>query len=166
MVLDWSQAGRLSAPLRRALIALCLCCVTGNEPPADDAQQLLENNRKSICILLPKGAGDPLRTAFEIVQELALQGHPVPLNLLLLRKSFLTLDGITRQLDPDFNAWLETVAYTLEVFTSESMVRTWSIPFPWLDRPDFYRSGLPTRLLAVHLGEKVFRKICANAKSS
>jgi hypothetical protein len=52
-----------------------------------------------------------LHPAFEIVQQLALQGHPVPLNLLLPRKSFLTLDGITRQLDPDFNAWLETLAY-------------------------------------------------------
>jgi hypothetical protein len=41
-----------------------------------------------------------LHAAFEIVQQLAVQSHPVPLNLLLLRKSFPTLDGITRQLDP------------------------------------------------------------------
>ena len=67
----------------------------------------------------------------------------MPLNLLLLRKSFLTLDGITRQLDPDFNAWMETLAYGSGVFASDAVVRTWSIPFPWLDRPDFYRSGLP-----------------------
>jgi ubiquinone biosynthesis protein len=158
VVLDWSQAGRLSAPLRRALIALSLCCLTANEPSADLAKQLLETNRKSIRILLPKGAGDPLHTAFELVQELALQGHPVPLDLLLLRKSFLTLDGITRQLDPNFNAWLETVAYTSEVFASESVVRTWSIPLPWLDHPDFYRSGLPTRTLADHFGRLIFRK--------
>jgi predicted unusual protein kinase regulating ubiquinone biosynthesis (AarF/ABC1/UbiB family) len=31
VLLDWSQAGRLSAPLRHALIALCLYCVTGDE---------------------------------------------------------------------------------------------------------------------------------------
>lgn len=91
-----------------------------------------------------------MHAAFEIVQQLALQGHPVPLNLLLLRKSFLTLDGITRQLDPDFNAWRETLAYASGVFASEAVVRTWSIQFPWLDRPDFYRSGLPTRTLAAH----------------
>lgn len=42
----------------------------------------------------------------------ALQGHPVSLSLLLLRKSLLTLDGITRQLDPDFIAWLEAAART------------------------------------------------------
>jgi len=99
-----------------------------------------------------------LRTAFEIVQELALQGHPVPLSLLLLRKSFLTLDGITRELDPEFNAWLETVAYVSEVLASESIVRAWSIPFPWLDHPDYYRSGLPTRTLATHFGRTIVQK--------
>jgi hypothetical protein len=104
-----------------------------------------------------------LHAAFEIVQQLALQGHPVPLNLLLLRKSFLTLDGITRQLDPDFNAWLETLAYASGVFASEAVVRTWSIPFPWLDRPDFYRSGLPTRTLPAHFAGTT-PKICANAQ--
>ena len=130
VLLDWSQASRLSAPLRHALIALRLYCVTGDEPSPDVLRRLLESNRNSIRIPLPQGAGDPLHAAFEIVQQLALQGHPVPLSLLLLRKSFLTLDGITRQLDPDFNAWLETLAYASGVFASEAVVRTWSIPFP------------------------------------
>jgi hypothetical protein len=79
----------------------------------------------------------------------------VPLNLLLPRKSFLTLDGIMRQLDPDFNPWLETLAYGSGVFPSEAVVRTWSIPFPWLDRPDFYRSGLPTRTLAAQFARSI-----------
>jgi len=164
VLLDWSQAGRLSVPLRDALIALCLSCVTGDEPSPDVLTRLLESNRKSIRIPLPQGTGDPLHAAFEIVQQLALQGHPVPLNLLLLRKSFLTLDGITRQLDPDFNAWLETLAYTSEVFASEAVVRTWSIQFPWLDRPAFYRSGLPTRTLAAHFVGMIRNKFYANAK--
>jgi ubiquinone biosynthesis protein len=162
--LDWSQAGRLSAPLRHALIALCLYCVTGNEPSPEVLMRLLESDRKSIRIALPQGTGDPLHAAFETVQQLALQGYPVPLNLLLLRKSFLTLDGITRQLDPDFNVWLETLAYASGVFASEAVVRTWSILFPWLDRPDFYRSGLPTRTLAAHFAGTI-RNLCfANAK--
>jgi ubiquinone biosynthesis protein len=165
VLLDWSQAGRLSAPLRHALIALCLYCVTGDDPSTDVLTRLLETNRKSIRMALPQDAGDPLHAAFEIVQQLALQGHPVPLNLLLLRKSFLTLDGITHQLDPDFNAWLETLAYASGVFASEAFVRTWSIQFPWLDRPDFYRSGLPTRTLAAHFAgtiQKNFLQIQKN----
>ena len=81
-------------PLRHALIALCLYCVIGDEPSPDVLTRLLERNRKSIRIPLPQGTGDPLHAAFEIVQQLALQGYPVPLNLLLLRKSFLTLEGI------------------------------------------------------------------------
>jgi len=31
----------------------------------------------------------------------------------------------------------KTLAYASEVFASEAVVRTWSIQFPWLDRPDF-----------------------------
>jgi ubiquinone biosynthesis protein len=148
VLLDWSQAGRLSAELSHALITLSLDCLTGNEPAPDLLARLLESDRKCIRMALPDGASDPLHAAFEIVQQLALQGHPVPLSLLLLRKSFLTLDGITRQLDPGFNAWLETLGYACEVFASEAGVRAWTIQFPWLDRPDFYRSGLLTRRLA------------------
>jgi hypothetical protein len=74
----------------------------------------------------------------------------------------LTLDRITRQLDPDFDAWLETLAYASEVFASKAVVRTWSIQFPWLDRPDFYRSWAPTRTLAAHDSEPV---LCKRKKS-
>jgi hypothetical protein len=49
-----------------------------------------------------------LHAAFEIVQQLALQGRPIPLNILILRKSFLTPEGIMRRLT--FNAWLKTLA--------------------------------------------------------
>jgi hypothetical protein len=47
--------------------------------------------------------------------------------------------------NPDFNAWLETLAHACGVSASEAVVGTWSIlyPYPWLGRPDFYRSGLP-----------------------
>jgi ubiquinone biosynthesis protein len=42
VLLDWSQAGRLSAPLRHALIALCLYGVTGDESSSDVLTRLLE----------------------------------------------------------------------------------------------------------------------------
>jgi hypothetical protein len=142
-------------PLRHALIALCLYCVTGDEPSPDVLARLLESNRKSIRIALPQDTGDPPRSR-SCSNWLCRQ---LPLNLLLLRKAFLTLDGITRQLDPDFNAWLETLAYASEVFASEAVVRTWSIQFPWLDRPDFYRSGLPTRTLAAHFAGMILKTV-------
>ena len=89
----------------------------------------------------------------------------MPLDLLLLRKSFLALDGITRELNPDFNAWLETLAYGAGVFASEAGVRLWSIQFPWIDRPEYYRSGLPTRKLAAHVGEMVRKFLCKCTKT-
>jgi ubiquinone biosynthesis protein len=157
VILDWSQAGRLSAPLRHALIELCLCCYTGKQPSRKVLLRLLESSQNFIQAPRTRDACDPLHGAFEIVQELAVDGHPVPLNLLLLRKSFLTLDGICRQLDPDFSAWRENVAYASEVFASEAAVRAWSIPLPWLDRPAFYRSGLSTRLLATELASAMVK---------
>jgi len=56
-------------------------------------------------------------------------------------------------------AWLETLAYASGVFPSEAAVRTRSIPFPWLARPDFYRSGLPTRTLAAHFAGTIRNKV-------
>jgi hypothetical protein len=40
----------------------------------------------------------------------------------------------------------------------QRFARTWSIPFPWLDRPDFYRSGRPTRTLAAHFAGTIWKK--------
>ena len=150
VLLDWSQAGRLSAPLRHALIALCLYCVTEDEPSPDVLSLLLESNRKSVRISLTQGTGDPLHAALEMVQQLALQGHPVPLNLLLLRKSFRTLDGITRQLDPDFNAWLEPSRMPPESSQAKPSCEPGACYSRGSTGPDFYRSRLPTRTLAAH----------------
>ena len=55
----------------------------------------------------------------------------------------------------------KTLAYASGVFASEAVVRTWSIQFPWLDRPDFYRSGLPTRTLAASFRGHDPQKFCA-----
>jgi len=52
------------------------------------------------------------------------------------------------------------------VFASESVVRTWSIPFPWLDHPDFYRSGLPTRTLATQVAGAMLQKLCICKKNA
>src|SRR5271165_3789613 len=38
--------------------------------------------------------------------------------------------------------------------------RNLSIQFPWLDWPDFYRSGLPTRTLAAHFAGTIRRNLC------
>ena len=49
VLLDWSRASRLSAPLRHALTARGLYCATGDEPSPDVLRRLPESNRKSIA---------------------------------------------------------------------------------------------------------------------
>lgn len=65
----------------------------------------------------------------------------------LLRKSFLTLDGIARRLDPDFNAWLKTLAVCLRR------------PARFLS----FRAGHANALGSFRAGSE--SKFCANAKT-
>ena len=127
------------------------------EPAPDILTRLLESNRKSIRIPLSQAPGDPLARRVRDRAATGSEGPSSRSTSLLLRKSFLTLDGITRQLDPDFNAWREILAYSSGVFASEAVARTWSIQFPWLDRPDFYRSGLPPRTFAAHFAGRILK---------
>jgi len=147
VLLDWSQADRLSLPLRHAIIELCLRSITGDDAPVPVLERILEKHGKIRGIPFPR-EGDPLHKVFAVVEQLAVEGHRVPLSLLLMRKAFLTLDGIARQLDPGFAAWRETLVYAGWVFASEAPARALSLPCPWWDRPEFYRTGLPTRMLA------------------
>lgn len=159
VLLDWSQAGRLAAPVRHALLELCLSCATGIDPEAHILERLL-GSRAFDPIPLPKEAGDPLQAALEIVQQLAVKGHQVPLGLLLLRKSLLTVEAVVHQLDPDLSPWRETLIYSAWVGASEAATRVWAFPFPWLDQPRFLRSGLPTRLLAGQAAKVLRKKLC------
>ncbi len=156
----WAGAGRTGSLHRYATrVSHFVSCVPGDERSPDVLTWPLESNRKSIRISRPQGTGDPLHPAFEMVQQLALQGHPVPLNLLLLRKSSRTLDGITRQLDPHFQCLAGTLTYAYGVFASEAAVRTWSIPFPWLDRPISIVPGCPRERSAAYLASTIVKKI-------
>ena len=94
----WTGARRaaLRTAAPRAHIALCLYCGTGDKPSPEVLTRLLESNRKSIRIALPQDTGDLPRSR----SCSNWPCRPLPLNLLLLRKSFLTLDGITRQPTP------------------------------------------------------------------
>jgi ubiquinone biosynthesis protein len=150
VLLDWSQADRLPATLRHAIVELCLHSVTGNDPPVPVLERILQRYGRINRVAFPK-EGNPLHKTFNVVEQLAVAGHPVPLSLLLLRKSFLTLDGIARHLDPLFSPWRETLIYAAWVLASEAPLRLWSIPFPWFDRRASYRSGLPTLMLASRL---------------
>lgn len=162
-LLDWSQACRLRASQRHAMIELSLQCFAGCDPTEELLARLFETERKPGRVSLAGPGGNPLRAAFDIVQQMALAGFPVPENLVLLRKAFFTVEGIALHLDPSFDTWRETRSYALGVLASEAAVRAWSLPFGCLDRPAFYRSGLTTRTIATQFTEGI-KKFCANAK--
>ena len=150
VLLDWSQAGFLPVALRHALIELCLRCSLNQAPPLELLRRIVKGHGEIAPVKLP-GVGDPLHKAFDIIEQLASAGSPVPLSLLLLRKSFLTLEGVLHQLDPEFSQWNEMLIYAGWVVSSEAPFRIWSLLMPWLDLPANYRTGLPTQTLAKQL---------------
>src|SRR5271166_5142270 len=88
----WTGArrGRLSAPLRHALNALCLYCVTGDEPSPDLLTRLLESNRKFIRIPLPQAIARRVRDR----EATGSAGPSSAAQLPHLAQIPLTLDGI------------------------------------------------------------------------
>ena len=146
ILLDWSQAGYLSKSLAQALVELCLACYDGRKPSPEMIGRVLESKLTPQRIPVPVG-DNPLEQALEIIQLLAIEGSKVPSDLLLLRKSMLTLEGISLQLDPDFNPWRETLAYFGWVLASELPFRLLSASFPCLDSPSALRSGISTSAL-------------------
>ncbi len=163
-LLDWSQAGRLRASQRHALIELSLYCFAGRDPSEELMMRLFETKRKPGAVSIPRPVGNPLHAAFDIVQQMVLAGFPVPENLVLLRKAFFTVEGIALHIEPAFNSWRETRLYALGVLSSEAPVRAWSLLFAGLDQPSSYRSGLTTRKFATFLAGQWPKVFCANAK--
>ncbi len=144
VLLDWSQVGHLSRERSLALIDLCFSCALGLEPSTEALEGLLEGSSPRVRISMNPNARDPLHASFDVVQELAEKGHPVPLDLLLLRKSFLTIEAVAGTLNPRFNAWTEARRYLAWVIASETPLRGLSALFPVLDGPASYRTGITT----------------------
>ena len=156
ILLDWSQAGRLPDSVRHGLIELCLNCLNGEMPSREVIEHVVGRPPPKGTLSIPKD-GNPLSRALEIIQQLAIDGMKVPLSLLLLRKSLLTIEAIARQLNPDFDSWKETVVYSGWVIASETPFRIFNLALPWLDIPSVYRSGISTKALLAMLVNKFVR---------
>jgi ubiquinone biosynthesis protein len=163
VLLDWSQAGHLSRERSLALIDLCFSCALRLDPSIATLERLLEDGSLRIKIPVNASAVDPLHAAFAVVEELAEKGHPVPLELLLLRKSFLTIEAVAGSLAPHFNAWREARRYLAWVFASEAPLRGLSAMFRGLDRHAYYRTGITTDR-ALHRIFAKTKKCCAIAQ--
>lgn len=165
VLLDWSQAGHLSRERSLALIDLCLSCALHLDPSIETLEGLLEGASLRNGIPLNSDAEDPLHAAFDVIEELAEEGHPVPLELLLLRKSFLTIEAVAGSLHRQFNAWRETRSYLAWVLASEAPLRGLSAMFRGFDRRGCYRTGITTDRFLHQIYAKV-KKCCAVAQET
>jgi hypothetical protein len=110
--------------------------------PLLDAPLDYESRRDAARLVFRRLILGPL---FSGLPESIFHADPHAGNLMVqtqkpLRKAFLTLDGTPISMP----GWKPS-QHACGVSASEAVVGTWSIlyPYPWLGRPDFYRSGLP-----------------------
>ena len=167
-LLDWSQAGYLNRRQRQALWQMALG-LAGREPtrifrqlmrltesPARLKEQIIavhdfidrqdrqdrQDRRDRQATEL---ADHLLGKACALIDELSSLGITFPFELLLFRKALFTVEGVVRELDPDFAFDRETAQVVGEQAVGEIPGRCWRGFFPLFDRPDVYSAPLTNR---------------------
>jgi ubiquinone biosynthesis protein len=162
VLLDWSLSGTLTRFHRAGLVRLMMHVL------ADDEEGMLQAV-DSLSPEEPDDSPDPggrrleiirrirkhpdyarsrsIERAFYLIDRAALEGIRFPRNLLLFRKAFFTLDGVLRELDPEFTMAGYAVPL-LKALVWEELPDRWAaelVPRP--DRAEKYRSLISNREL-------------------
>lgn len=98
---------------------------------------------------------------FVLLDGLALEGFRFPSDLLLFRKAFFTLEGVLFDLCPAFDLDKAMAGEMALLMMTEGPQRWAAWSFPFMDRPENYRSlisNLDLRILAQHLMTLFFQQ--------
>lgn len=176
VLLDWSLSGTLTRDHRTGLVRLMMSILTddpdqihqaaislsseilGGAPnlerePQAIIQKILDSPEYKRC--------HPLERAFHLIDQAALEGIRFPKDLLLFRKAFFTLDGVLRELDPEFSIDRYAAPLLKELFLEELPGRWTTGMIPRLDRPGKFKSLVTNRELQIFL----FRYLLENLHS-
>ncbi|MGE0087586.1 MAG: AarF/UbiB family protein [Desulfococcaceae bacterium] len=168
VLLDWSLTGTLSRERRMNMVRLNLAILLGNEalicetlgllseentgngavrPIKDIVRNLMKDSEYTKCVFMEK--------AFYFIDQTAIQGLAFPKDLMLFRKTFFTLDGVLRSIDPDFS--MDSCVFRLveKMFAEELPGRCLGGIIPRLDHWENYRSLVSNRDLQLLLFEYV-----------
>lgn len=158
VLLDWSLCGRLSKSRRMKMVRLIIGILMENEDTISHALIQLsreagefrqEGRVKGIVrdILRSREYADCrfMEKAFYFIDRTAIQGIRFPKDLLLFRKSFFTIDGVLRSIDPDFS--MDACVFRLmENMMLEELPGRWmGIMMPRVDHAENYRSLLSNK---------------------
>ncbi len=166
VLLDWSLSGALPRSHRAGLVRLMMRILADDEEGMLEAVDSLSpeepddrpdpSGRRLDIIRRIRNHPDYARSrsierAFYLIDRAALEGIRFPRNLLLFRKAFFTLDGVLRELDPEFTMDGYAVPL-LKALVWEELPDRWTaelVPRP--DGPEKYRSLISNRELQVFM---------------
>jgi hypothetical protein len=181
-LLDWSQAGHLHAGQRRSIWQVVLG-IAAREPTRvfrhltllADTPAVLHRRAGNVFDFIRRldqlGDGIPrylLGKACVLIDEMCSLGVGFPFELLVFRKALFTVEGVVRDLDPDFAFDCEVVRAVGLMLASELPERWWRGFVPLLDRSGVYGSTLTNRDVS-WFGQEALRRLgsellrsCAN----
>ena len=168
-LIDWSLSGTLPRDKRSRLVSMMLGILMENRDmimggilalSADDdrlAAAFRERALAAVSGIMSGSAfrqGGIARKAFVLLDGMAIEGFRFSPDLLLFRKTFFTLEGVLFDLCPSFDLDEAMMGEMAGLILSEAPQRWASWMFPFMDRPENYRSlvsNMDIRVLARHL---------------
>lgn len=175
--LDWSQAGHLGRAVRETLVQMAMGTMTDEPGRVLAAVRRLQTAGMADTVggggvaptlaMTAAALADAraersswLGRAVAVVDGLLRRGVAFPQDLLLLRKSLFTLEGVLADLDPGFDQDAALLDFLAGLVREELPARWVGLVMPWSDRPSRYRSlvsNLDLQALLHRLGMETLR---------
>ncbi len=155
-LLDWSLAGKLTRTGRSNILRLSLSVLTGDkeqiyqilaalsEDNLGDSSELSKRSRQCIYEFFNDDSnrmpGQLMKRTFLLVDSIAKEGINFPADLLLLRKSIFTLEGLLYELDQAFDMDRCMFTFLGQILSEEMPLRWFYLWFPLFDSAQHYKS--------------------------
>ncbi len=177
-LLDWTLAGHLTRSLRRDLIQLILRIQMQDSLGISGVVAKLSGKKNSTKSLIkvvdtivkesrirPEYTRDPLHLSFFLLQELTVAGIVFPAELVLFRKAYFTLEGVLRDIAPDFDPGSAMLDYIGKLLIDEIPQRYSDSIFSFSDNASNYNSLISNdelRCLLVHYQKALWNQFVNN----
>lgn len=173
-LLDWSLTGTLTRTQRMHMIRLILSILTDQpsairkaisqlsgrgEQTRTDFDAAVERVVREVMAMDAYHCLEYIEKAFYFIDRTAIRGIRYPKDLLLFRKTFFTLDGVLRELDPDFsmNRYMFRLMESLVI--EELPSRMTNLIFPPLDFAGSYKSLISNSDLQLYMTKFAVEKL-------
>ena len=170
-LLDWSLVGFLSKSERMNILKLMLGVIAYEQDTiCESLGNLSEDRKKSSFFQIVRGIVKSrkyavcgfIEKAFYVIDQMILCGIRFSANLVFFRKAMFTLDGVLKEIDPDFDADICILSLLKDLVMEELPRRCAYLFFPRADSPEHYKSLMSNtdiQILIMRLWTNLLRNI-------